>query len=89
MANDKIFCGKGKKANFSIKLNICLSDIPREYITESKGKEYVRLELKERREPDDRGNTHFITVDTWKPNGSTSSRSPAPQQNPDDDLPWG
>lgn len=86
--DDKIFCGKGKKGNYSIKMSICLSDIPQEHITESKGKKYVRLELKERKSADQYGNTHFVTVDTWKPQGQQQS-APAPQHGAEDqDLPF-
>ena len=31
------------------------------------GKRYVNLKITEMRQPDDRGNTHTVLVDTWKP----------------------
>ena len=76
--SDKIYCGRGKKSNYGIKLNVCIDDIPAEHIQEAKnGKRYVRLEVKERREADQWGNTHSIEVDTWKPNQQAAK--PAPQ----------
>jgi len=73
--NDKIFVGSGKTAKYSTKISICLSDIPKEHITESKGKKYINLELKERREPDQYGKTHYVTVDTWKPEQKSSTHT--------------
>ena len=67
---EKIYCGKGKKSNYGIKLNICIDDIPPEYISTFKDKRYIRLELSEMRNVDQRGNTHTVTVYTWKPDGA-------------------
>lgn len=76
--SEKIYCGKAKKSQYSHKINICLSDIPDEFITTSdkNGKKYARLELKESRQPDDRGNTHYLIVDTWKPDGQQAPNAP-------------
>ena len=85
--SEKIFCGKGKKGQYSIKLNICLDDIPSEFKTvANNGKTYLRLEASERRSPDEKGNTHFVTVDTWKPNQQSAPQAQAPKEgyNPSD-----
>ena len=69
--SDKIFCGSAKQTQYSVKINVCLSDIPAEFITTgNNGKQYARLELKERKSVDQYGNTHSLSVDTWKPDGS-------------------
>ena len=44
-------------------LDICLSDIPKERIkTASNGKKYLKLNVGERRTPDDRGNDHYVSI---------------------------
>lgn len=95
---DKIYCGTGKKGQYSIKLNLSIDRIPGEWITEKNGKRYIRLELNERKSPDQYGNTHSISVDTWrKPDGDAQDHQNAHQQAkqngyaPQDDsqdLPW-
>ena len=70
---DKIYCGKAKEVegNYGIyyRINLCITDIPSEHITKlSNGKEYVNLDLNMMRARDDKGNTHTLTVNTWKPN---------------------
>lgn len=66
---DKIFCGSGKTFGQygQVLINLCLSEIPHEFIRESNGKKYVNLKLNKKKEVDARGNTHYIEVDTWKP----------------------
>ena len=62
-----IYCGKGKPSKFGLKLNICLSDIPPEHTTEFNGKVYVKIDLQELKSVDQKGNTHTLKIDTWKP----------------------
>ncbi len=80
MDNQKIWCGSGKEKfdGDLISLNICLSDIPKEHInTGSNGKKYIRLNAgKKRNGVDDYGNSHGVSVDTWKPDPNNQ-----PQQN--------
>ena len=76
---DKIFCGRGKRFGRynAISLSICLDDLPKEYITTGKnGKRYIKLNVNEKREADEWGNTHSVEVDTWKPD-----QAPAQQAN--------
>lgn len=67
-----IYCGKGRETGgqygtfYSIYL--VLDDIPEEFIrTNAQGKRTVNLTMSELRQSDDRGNTHTIKVDQWKP----------------------
>ena len=92
---EKLYCGSGKKGMYSIKLNISIDRIPEEWITEKDGKRYVRLEVSERRTPDQYGNTHSVTVDTWrKPDGDAQDHKQAHNiaksngYQPQDDLPF-
>lgn len=39
---------------------------------------FVKLVIEKRREPSDKGITHSVRLDTWKPSGQ--ARQPAPQQ---------
>ena len=80
--SEKIYCGTGKKSQYSVKLNLSIDRIPGEWITEAKdGKRYIRLEVSERKAPDQYGNTHSVTVDTWrKPDGSDSSEHASAHQ---------
>jgi len=66
---DKIYVGKGRKQGQFNQLNIriCLSDIPREHMTEFKDKKYINLTIQEMKNADEKGNTHTVTVNTWKP----------------------
>jgi len=83
--SEHIYCGKGKKGQYGIRVNLCLSDIPREHMTQSKGKTFVNLDVSERRTPDEWGNTHSVKVNTWKPPQS-ASQPPPPEDG--DDLPF-
>ncbi|MHC1623302.1 MAG: hypothetical protein ACXQTR_01775 [Candidatus Methanospirareceae archaeon] len=72
--SEKIYCGNGKAFRFQnggekIALSVCLDDIPAEYKKVSKnGKTYVNLELFANRNGENQyGKTHYITVNTWKP----------------------
>jgi hypothetical protein len=48
-------------------IDICLSDIPKEVMTEAKnGKKYVKLSLVERKEPGKYGETHFVAITQTK-----------------------
>lgn len=64
--SEKIYCGKGKETKYGVNLSVCLTDIPKEFIKESKGKKYVNLTLNSRKEKDEWGNTHYLTVNTYK-----------------------
>ncbi len=89
--SEKLYCGKGKviegKYGKFMKLNLCLSEIPEEHQQQARnGKTYANLNVSKMKQPDDRGNTHTVTVDTWKP-----EQKPAPepeQQDFTDDIPF-
>ena len=87
--NDKIYCGRGKTFGQygTISVSICLDDIPAEYITKSdkNGKRYVKINVDAKREADDYGNTHTVTVDTWKPTGRSAPVKTRPAVLNDDE----
>ena len=70
--NQTIYCGSGKtkqgKFGEFFSISICLSDLPKEHITEAKnGKTYVNLNLNRKKEADQYGKDLSVQVDTWKP----------------------
>jgi len=74
MEKRKVLCGGGKEKVFDnggrkLNLNLCLSDIPEEYTREWKGKKYVNLIASTKRDQSG-DNTHYIEVETWRPDGS-------------------
>jgi len=80
---NRIYCGSGKKAEkFDIfNISVCLSDLPKEFITEAKNKngvvkKYIKLKVVGKREPDQYGKTHSVEVDTWKPEEKKYDKSP-------------
>ena len=65
------------------KISICLSDLPKEHITEAKnGKKYINLTVNKKKEADQYGKDLSVTVDTWKP-GPKTAQAPEPVQEPD------
>jgi hypothetical protein len=66
---DKIYVGNGKSKfdGQQVAVSLCLTDLPQEHIFEYEGKKYIKLVVQERRETDDYGRTHYVAVDTWKP----------------------
>lgn len=70
MSEEKIYIGSGieKFDGNLIEGSVCLSDIPKEHISEYKGKKYLRIKVQKKKEQDQYGKTHSIMVDTFKPN---------------------
>ena len=70
------FPNGGSKHNVSIQVeNFCNQ---MKQLQNEKG--YVYLEMKQRREPDDKGNTHYLCLSTFKP-GEKNESAPAQQQS--------
>lgn len=68
MEKTVIYCGSAKQINDGfIKITVCLSDLPKEFIFEYNGKKYIKLDLAKKPEVDKYGKTHSLKVDTWKP----------------------
>ena len=80
-----------------------LQTLPKEYIKAWKEKSFISLKVCKRRQPDDKGNTHYIEVDTWKPDpnykktpsennnaqiGNQSFDNFTPPQDGDPDVPF-
>lgn len=96
----KIYCGNAKpfgKFN-TLKVDICLDDIPEEFIKLGKnGKRYIKMNLNENKQVGKFGDTHNLTVDTWKPDHKPEYQgqrepegfsTPPPPLEAHEDLPW-
>tara|TARA_R110002096_G_scaffold337171_2_gene530518 strand:+ start:905 stop:1177 length:273 start_codon:yes stop_codon:yes gene_type:complete len=85
---EKIYVGSGveKFDGDLVQASVCLTDITnnaKDFIFEYEGKKYIKLKVVKKRETDQYGKTHYVEVDTWKPEPKTSE--PVKQ---DDDLPF-
>lgn len=85
----KIYCGKGKEISGKFgtfyKVSICLDDIPVEHLYKAKnGKRYATLNMSEMKQADEKGNTHTVIVDTWKPSTPSTPPNTPPENFVDD-----
>jgi len=89
-AKKTIYVGNGKKItgpygefrNFSV----CLSDIPQDNIFEYNGKKYVKLNVNDKKEPDQYGKDLAVSIDQYKPQEQAAPAQASPAK--DDDLPF-
>lgn len=67
--SDKIYVGNGveKFDGDLVSISVCLTDLPKEHMFEYKDKKYIKLNVQKKKQADDYGKTHFVSVDTWKP----------------------
>lgn len=74
MAAEKIYAKgvvKAKQTQYGIKLGIKASEFIEFLNQNTNDKGFVNLEIKQRREADDKGNTHYMEVDTYTPNSDS------------------
>ena len=70
--SEKIYVGSGKAHDKYpiVNISVCLTDIKvnaEDFIFEYNNKKYIKLKVAEKKEPDQYGKTHYVEVDTWKP----------------------
>ncbi len=97
MSEERIYVGSGveKFEGNLVNVSVCLTDIKsnaEEHIFEYNGKKYIKLKVQKKKDgADDYGKTHFVEVDTFKPdpkkNGQAQSK-PKVSQKAMDDLPF-
>ena len=65
----KIYVGSGisKFDGDQVACSLCLTDLPQEHMFEYSGKKYIKLIVQKKREADQYGKTHYVAIDTWKP----------------------
>ena len=90
MENEKIYVGNGveKFDGGLVEATICLSDITQnasEHIFEYEGKKYIKVKVQKKKNGADQyGRTHYVEVNTWKPEPKKSE----PVKKEEDDLPF-
>tara|TARA_R110002073_G_scaffold281138_4_gene445393 strand:+ start:227 stop:484 length:258 start_codon:yes stop_codon:yes gene_type:complete len=84
---DKIYVGSGvsKFDGDQVACSLCLTDIPQEHMFEYNGKKYIKLIVQKKREADQYGKTHYVAIDTWKPEPKEEEKKVAEQEP---DLPF-
>ncbi|QDP66287.1 MAG: hypothetical protein Unbinned6224contig1000_8 [Prokaryotic dsDNA virus sp.] len=90
MADEKIYVGSGtsKFDGNLISCSICLSDLPQEHMFEYNGKKYIKVNVSAKRDgADDYGKTHYVAIDTFKPEAK-KEEAPAAAPAVDEDLPF-
>jgi len=67
--SEKIYVGSGveKFDGDLVEISVCLSKLPKEFMFEYNDKKYIKLKVSKKRKEDEYGNTHYVTVDTYKP----------------------
>ena len=65
---DPIFVGNGisKFDGNLIEISVCLNDV-QSHKFEYNGKHYVKLKVNKKKEVDQYGKTHSVSINTWKP----------------------
>ena len=85
---EKIYVGSGIEKVFDdggsiVNVMVCLSDIPKEHITEKDNKRWVNLTVAKRRTPSERGASHYVTINTYRaPADSDRQDRPPPAAAP-------
>ena len=78
---ENIYVGRGKENKYGLSINVCIDDIveyAKDNLEKSKnGKTYIRLDVSKMKKPDDHKNTHYVKVNTWKP-----------EPKKDESIPW-
>ena len=81
MANEKIYVGSGKEkfdgdlVEFSVNLTKLGAEAAEHMFTSEKGEKFIKLKVVKKKEAkdggaDQYGNTHYVEVNTWKPDAS-------------------
>lgn len=80
LMEDKIYVGSGV-AKFDgdlISCSLCLTDLPQEHMFEYQGKKYIKLNVSAKKNgADEYGKTHYVAVDTWKPEAKAEKKAEA------------
>ncbi len=98
MADEKIFVGNGKEITTQygplLKLSFSAEDV--EKLQKNLENGWINVVVKKRREPSERGTTHYLEVDKWKPSGDynpsaankKTEQAPAGDEVSVEDLPF-
>lgn len=77
---EKIYCGNGRviKTQFGELMKLSFTEEDLQAMQDNLSNGWVNVVVKERREPSEKGTTHYLEVDTWKPNQEAESSKAAP-----------
>ena len=87
---EKIYCGNGKsittKYGDLMKLSLTQEDV--QAITDNLDNGWVNMVVNQRKEPSKGGMTHYLTIDTWKPEQAKQQpqNEEIPQINPEEEV---
>ena len=102
MSEQKTYVGNGKIKTFDnggsqIRWSCTIEELEKAIaMRKAEGETWININICERREPSDKGMTHYGVLDTWKPTQQGSAPQQSPQVNqvnnaPDDfdqDIPF-
>lgn len=87
--SNKIYCGNGKEKTFQdggsiIEVMLDVDDLAKNFnehgFTTQQGKRKIKVKVCRGRNIDQYGNTHYVEIDTWKPNSQGRPDYPPQQQ---------
>lgn len=85
MEKQKVYCGSGKKRSDnwrSVTINL---DKIKDHIQEYNGSKFIKVNINDKREPDQYGKDLAVTIDTWQPEKKASFTH---DNTPPADLPF-
>lgn len=89
---DKIYCGSGieKFDGNLVEVTINLSKIKEceDEIFEYNNDKFIKLKVCKKREEDQYGKTHYVEVNTWKPEPKNAEATQPNSAESDEDLPF-
>mgnify|MGYP003151619522 FL=1 len=83
LIKEKTFDNGGSQLKMSIKVEDFMAEIKS---IEDNG--WANLIVSKRKEPSDKGVTHYVKVDTWKPDSSKAKQTVSQGSSNTDDLPF-
>lgn len=78
--SEKIYLGTGKIHTFNgggskIAFAMLIDDLEKHLAKlKSEGENWIRIDICERKEPNEKGQTHYGLLNTWKPDSSKASK---------------
>ena len=97
----KIYVGRGKEKFdgnlIDVSINLSkISGASKDYIFEYGGDKFIKLKVVKKKETDEYGKSHYVEVDTWKPESSASAEDKGmsfgdpvkKEEKYDDDIPF-
>ena len=86
---EKIYAGLGKniKTQYGDLLKISFTKDDVQKLQDNLNNGWVNLVVKERREPSEKGTTHYLEIDQWSPNKDSANSTPTKQEE-EEEMPF-